>query len=293
MRYSGLILCAGLAGALGSCRSATAPPDLKAGAVAPTGYQVVVREVTAPPSLRIWTELAQSKHAPDFPLRADTFRNLARGANPAVVSIYSTQTSIGRTISDPLGILQFGLPLPRVGTALGSGFIIHRSGYVLTADHVIDRGRNIKVVLLKPREGKAEEYPAELVGKDKAAGVALLKIAPKHDLPVLPLGDSGKVEIGDQVLAVGNPYGFSHTVTSGIVSFTGRKLPSSGARGRKVEFIQIDAPINPGNSGGPLLNLSGEVVGINIAIAAQAQGIGFAVPVNAAKGAIPNLLSRR
>jgi serine protease Do len=242
---------------------------------------------------RIWTELSPKPRTLDFVVRADTFRNLARRVNPAVVSLYSTQTTLGRTISDPLGILQFGIPLPRVGTSLGSGFIIRRDGYILTADHVVSGSRKIKIVLMKNERGESVEYAAKLLGRSKAAGIALLKIEPKEPLPVLPLGDSSKLEIGDLVLAVGNPYGLSHTVTSGIVSFIGRKLPAGNRDEDQPAFIQIDAPINPGNSGGPLLNLFGEAVGINTAVAAQAQGIGFAVPVNAAKRALPGLLTRR
>jgi serine protease Do len=226
-------------------------------------------------------------------IRADTFRNLARRANPAVVSLYSTQAGLGRTISDPLGIVQFGIPLPRIGTSLGSGFIIRQDGYILTADHVVSGSRKIKIVLMENERGESVEYRAKLLGRSKEAGVALLKIEPRKPLPVLPLGDSSKLEIGDQVVAVGNPYGLSHTVTSGIVSFIGRKLSEREPRTGQLEFIQIDAPINPGNSGGPLLNLFGEAVGINTAVAAQAQGIGFAVPVNTAKRALPGLLSRR
>lgn len=256
--------------------------------------RVIVREIApGPRPARIWTELPPEPRSLDFPLRADTIRNLARKANPAVVTLYGTTMTLGRTIGDPLGILQFGVPLPRVGTALGSGFIIHPDGYILTAAHVIASSRKIKVSLFKEGDSKGEEYDAEVIGKSRDAGVSILKIKPAHPLPVLPLGDSSTIEIGDPVVAVGNPYGFSHTVTSGIVSFIGRKLPESGSRGKNVAFIQIDAPINPGSSGGPLLNLFGEVVGINTAMAAQAQGIGFAVPVNTAKEAIPALLSGR
>ncbi len=242
---------------------------------------------------RIWTELPPGPRALDFVVRADTFRNLARRANPAVVSLYSTQASLGRTISDPLGILQFGVPLPRIGTSLGSGFIIRQDGYILTADHVVSGSRKIKIVLMENERGESVEYAAKLLGRSKAAGIALLKIEPRKPLPVLPLGDSSKLEIGDQVLAVGNPYGLSHTVTSGIVSFIGRKLSEGDRDEDQLAFIQIDAPINPGNSGGPLLNLFGEAVGINTAVAAQAEGIGFAVPVNTAKRALPGLLTRR
>jgi S1-C subfamily serine protease len=250
-------------------------------------------EVAVPPGEHLWTELPPGPRSLDFAIRADTFRNLARRTNPAVVSLYSTQAGLGRTISDPLGIVQFGIPLPRIGTSLGSGFIIRQDGYILTADHVVSGSRKIKIVLMENERGESVEYGAKLLGRSKEAGVALLKIEPRKPLPVLPLGDSSTLEIGDQVVAVGNPYGLSHTVTSGIVSFIGRKLSERDRRTGQLEFIQIDAPINPGNSGGPLLNLFGEAVGINTAIAAQAQGIGFAVPVNTAKRALPGLLSRR
>lgn len=239
---------------------------------------------------RLWTEMPQQPGALDFALRADTYRKLAERANPAVVSIFSSQATLGRTISDPLGIVRFGLPLPRFGTSLGSGFIIRKDGYILTADHVVEGSRKIKVVLLADKNGHGEEYEARILGRSKKRGVALLKIEPRHALPVLPLGNSSNLKIGDQVLAVGNPYGLSHTVTSGIVSFIGRKLPEGRRKDGQLEFIQIDAPINPGNSGGPLLNLLGEAVGINTAIAPQAQGIGFAVPVNTAKQALPEFV---
>jgi len=293
------VLGAGLssAAACSSTEGSSSGPGASPAASQQPAPRGTVREIAAaPPAARIWTELPPEPRSLDFPLRADTIRNLARRANPAVVTVYGTTTTIGRTIGDPLGILQFGVPLPRIGTALGSGFIIHPDGYILTAGQVAlyTQGNKQGNKQDDPEgDSKGEEYDAEVIGKSKDAGVAILKIRPSHPLPVLPLGDSSTLEIGDPVIAVGNPYGFSHTVTSGIVSFIGRKLPESGSRGKKAAFIQIDAPINPGNSGGPLLNLFGEVVGINTAVAAQAQGIGFAVPVNVAKDAIPGLLSPR
>ncbi|MFQ5459138.1 MAG: S1C family serine protease, partial [Myxococcota bacterium] len=244
-------------------------------------------------SERLWTELPPARVDPDAPIRASTFRNLARRANPAVVSIFSTQATMGRASIDPFGILPFALPIPLIGTSLGSGFIIRADGFVLTADHVVASSRRIKIVLMADETGKAREYQAKILGRSKEAGIALLKFAPEGNLPVLPLGDSERVEIGDQVLAVGNPYGLSHTVTSGIVSFIGRELSQRRAGEKKLRFIQIDAPINPGNSGGPLLNLAGEVIGINTAVAAGAEGIGFAVPVNSAKQALPRFVRTR
>lgn len=279
------------------CRSEAPPLASKAASPAAGGaettYKVVVREGSAVPGQRLWTELPDTVRTTDFPIRANTFRDLARNANPAVVSIFSSQATIGRTISDPLGILQFGVPLPRFGTSLGSGFIIRSDGYLITADHVVEGARKIKIVLMKRGEKKGDEYEAKVLGRSAEAGVALLKIEPKQALPVLPLGDSSALEIGDQVLAVGNPYGLAHTVTSGIVSFIGRRLSDRDDDEGQLRFIQIDAPINPGNSGGPLLNLYGEVIGINTAVAAEAQGIGFAVPINKAKEALPGFVNQR
>ena len=158
--------------------------------------------------------------------------------------------------------------------ALGSGVIVDSDGYVLTNNHVIAGAEEITVKL---KNGK--EYQAEIVGRDKKTDLALIRIKTDHRLPYLKLGDSDKLKVGDWVLAVGNPFGLENTVTAGIVSAKGRVI---GA-GPYDDFIQTDASINPGNSGGPLINLDGEVVGINTAIVAQGQGIGFAIPINLAK----------
>ena len=127
--------------------------------------------------------------------------------------------------------------------------------------------------------GDKEEYKAQVVGRDPKTDLAVLKIKPKENLPVAQLGNSDQTNVGDWVLAIGNPFGLSHTVTSGIVSAKGRVI---GA-GPYDNFIQTDASINPGNSGGPLFNMKGEVVGINTAILPYGQGIGFAIPINTAK----------
>jgi len=164
--------------------------------------------------------------------------------------------------------------------SLGSGFIISKDGYIFTNNHVIEKADEIMVKL---SDGK--EYKAEVKGADKNTDIALLKIDPKDDLPVVALGDSNALRVGEWVMAIGNPFGLSQTVTAGIVSATGRVI---GA-GPYDDFIQTDASINPGNSGGPLFNLAGEVVGINTAIIAQGQGIGFAIPVDLAKSILPDL----
>jgi serine protease Do len=159
--------------------------------------------------------------------------------------------------------------------SLGSGFIVDRDGYIITNNHVVAGAEEIKVKLADGRQ-----FKAKVIGRDPKTDLALIKItAIFENLPVLGLGDSDAIRVGDWVLAVGNPFGLEHTVTQGIISATGRVI---GA-GPYDNFLQTDAPINPGNSGGPLVNLKGEVIGINSAVVAAGQGIGFAIPSNLAK----------
>jgi serine protease Do len=164
--------------------------------------------------------------------------------------------------------------------SLGSGFLIDLEGHIVTNNHVIEGADEIKVKLA---DGK--EYDAKLVGRDPNTDLALIKIKGSSALVPLQMGDSENLDVGSWVVAIGSPFGLEQTVTAGIVSAKGRVI---GA-GPYDNFIQTDASINPGNSGGPLLNLSGEVVGINTAIVAQGQGIGFAIPVNLAKNIIDQL----
>ncbi len=163
---------------------------------------------------------------------------------------------------------------------LGSGFIISKEGYIVTNNHVVAKAEDIEVIL----EG-GKSYKADVVGKDPKTDLALLKIEPQEDLPLVKLGTSDNLKIGDWVVAIGNPFGLGHTVTAGIVSAKGRIL----GLGAYADFIQTVAAINPGNSGGPLFNLQGEVVGVNTAIIAQGQGIGFAIPIDLAKEIIKQL----
>ncbi len=164
--------------------------------------------------------------------------------------------------------------------SLGSGFIIDKQGYIVTNNHVIEGADEIKVKL-----NNGNEYEAKIVGRDPNTDIALIKIKPKEELPVVELGDSDALKIGEWVVAIGSPFGLEHTVTAGIVSAKGRVIGS----GPYDDFIQTDASINPGNSGGPLINMEGKVIGINTAIIASGQGIGFAVPINLAKGIIEQL----
>ena len=164
--------------------------------------------------------------------------------------------------------------------SLGSGFVIDEKGFIVTNNHVIEAADEIQVRL---NDGK--EYDAEIVGRDPNTDLALIRVSSPARLPAVQFGDSDLLEVGQWVVAIGNPFGLEHTVTAGIVSAKGRVIGS----GPYDDFIQTDASINPGNSGGPLINLNGKVVGINTAIISNAQGIGFAVPINLAKGIIDQL----
>jgi len=199
-----------------------------------------------------------------------SFAALARRAAPAVVNIYVLQMMQG---SNP------GQHVQR--EAQGSGFIIDPDGFIVTNNHVVMGSQQIKVRLLDQRE-----FEATIVGVDQKTDLALIKIN-AHGLPYLRFGDSDDLQVGEWVIAIGNPLGLGHTVTAGIVSAKGRVL---GA-GPYDDFIQTDASINPGNSGGPLINMRGEVVGINTLIAnpQEAQGIGFAIPSNLARVIISQL----
>lgn len=165
--------------------------------------------------------------------------------------------------------------------ALGSGFVISEEGLILTNNHVVEKATEIKIKLLT-----GKEYDAKLVGRDPKTDLALIKVQPDNDFPKpVLLGNSDALRVGDWVMAVGNPFGLGHTVTTGIISAKSRIL---GA-GPYDDFLQTDAAINPGNSGGPLFNMQGQVIGINAAIIAQGQGIGFAIPINMAKELLPQL----
>jgi serine protease Do len=167
--------------------------------------------------------------------------------------------------------------------SLGSGFIIDREGYIVTNNHVVDGADEVKVKL-----ANGKEFDAKVIGRDSKTDLALIKINGSSDLQPLKMGNSDDAKIGSWVVAIGSPFGLEQTVTAGIVSAKGRIIGS----GPYDNFIQTDASINPGNSGGPLINMKGEVIGINTAIIASGQGIGFAIPVNTASDVIPQLKSK-
>ena len=170
-------------------------------------------------------------------------------------------------------------------TSLGSGVIIDGNrGFILTNAHVISQASTITIVLQDERE-----FDAQVVGADPDSDLAVLRIRPETPLPAVSMGSSADLMIGESVIAIGNPFGFSHTVTTGVISAVNRSIRS----GERIfqDFIQIDASINPGNSGGPLLNINGELIGINTAIYAQAQGIGFAIPIDTARRIVDDLIA--
>lgn len=236
-------------------------------------FVVVAAMFTIAPLLqaedKLWTELGTGEKG-DLagPVPRTAFAELADALSPAVVHI-----EVDR-----------GVPgyIPMEG--MGSGFIINAHGYVLTNHHVVDDARKIRVIL-----PGSDEYAATLVGADPRTDLALLKIDTAEELPVAPLGDSDALRIGEWVLAIGNPFGLERTVTAGIVSAKDRKQPRPRDRPTYSNYIQTDASINPGNSGGPLINMRGEVIGINTLIQAGAQGIGFAIPINMVKLLLPQL----
>ncbi len=221
-----------------------------------------------------------------------SFADLAERVSPAIVNI-RTKKTLGdpsqRTPRNPLEEF-FGLqPFfrgPRQVPSLGTGFVIRSDGYIVTNNHVIEDVDKIEVHF-----SDETELEATVIGRDPKTDIALIKVEPKDDLRALPFGDSDSMRPGDWVVAVGNPFGLEHTVTAGIVSAKHRQINRDESR-RFDDFIQTDAAINPGNSGGPLLNLKGEVVGINTAINPQANTIGFAVPINLAKAILPQLETR-
>jgi len=164
--------------------------------------------------------------------------------------------------------------------SLGSGFILDRDGYVVTNNHVVENADEIKVKL-----ANGQEFEAKVIGRDPKTDLALIKIKASSDLQPLKMGNSDEMKVGSWVVAIGSPFGLEQTVTAGIISAKGRIIGS----GPYDNFIQTDASINPGNSGGPLINMKGEVIGINTAIVASGQGIGFAIPINTARDVLPQL----
>jgi S1-C subfamily serine protease len=224
--------------------------------------------------------LAQPRPAADAGPAARTVQDIYRGAGPGVVFIEARGVS---------GESPFGFPQEQRGTATGSGFVIDREGYIVTNDHVVAGANDVTV---RFTEG-GEDVKAEVKGRDPSTDLALLKVDPDDArLVPIPIGDSGAVKVGDPVVAIGNPFGLSRTVTTGIVSAQQRKIDAPNGFAI-TGAIQTDASINPGNSGGPLLDARGRVIGVNSQIATGggqgSVGIGFAVPAETVKRVVPDL----
>ncbi|MGH7778866.1 MAG: DegQ family serine endoprotease [Candidatus Binataceae bacterium] len=244
------------------------------------------------PETRFWTDL--SADAGGHIAKVQTFPDfvdLAARLSPAVVNISAEEPDIseGGEGEEPGRHRGFSGPFAPFGhqhsKSLASGFIISKDGYILTNEHAVDNPAKVTVTLQN-----GHTYPAKVIGQDKKTDIALLKIDAGRDLPVAPLGDSDQVRVGEWVMAIGNPFGFDHSVTAGIVSAKGRFIPDNFD-----QFLQTDASINPGNSGGPLIDLRGAVVGVNSAIYTQtgaSMGIGFAIPINLVKEELPQLRNK-
>ena len=229
----------------------------------------------------------------EVPMVPANFSDLAEKVRPGVVNIQVVKKvqNVGfafpNSPGDPFGenspfgrFFQDNPSADQKQEGVGSGFVISEEGFILTNNHVVDGAEQIKVKL-----ANGNEYDAKVVGRDSKTDIALVKIDGVKDLHVLPLGNSADLKVGSWVVAIGSPFGLEQTVTQGIVSGKGRVIGS----GPYDDFIQTDASINPGNSGGPLVNMKGEVIGINTAINASGQGIGFAIPIDMAKSIIPQL----
>jgi len=281
------------------------------------GMVIASRLDLTPPSA------AQNIAAPPFntapitgTISATTFRDVAKAVTPAVVNIRTESRQRTQDLSeffgggggggsDDLFERFFGQggggqgrqrPQPReqVVQAAGTGFIIDKAGFILTNNHVVEGATKIEVSLFG--EDADQEYAAKVIGRDPLTDSALIELTekPNHTLPEIKFGDSSQVQPGDWVMAIGNPFGLAHTVSVGVISALERPFPTT--EGRSTQVLQTDAAINPGNSGGPLLNIRGEVIGINSAIYTDARqagniGIGFAIPINTVRELLPQLRS--
>lgn len=229
--------------------------------------------------------------SPSAFLGPETIQNIVKQTGPAVVKIETevkVQGPENPFFNDPFFRQFFGdqFKQPGVAKELGSGFVVSKDGYIVTNNHVVANATKIDVFLTD----RKEPYVAKLIGSDEQLDLAILKIDADDNLPFLEFGDSDKLEVGSWVIAIGNPYGLDHTVTVGVISAKGRPLNING--NQFTDLLQTDASINPGNSGGPLINLQGKVIGINNAINAQAQGIGFAIPSSTVTQVLDQLMNQ-
>ena len=226
------------------------------------------------------------------PVGSDIIADMVDKTSPAVVKVETVtknDNSYDPFFNDPFYQEFFGFQSPyrsqpNISSGMGSGFIISADGYILTNEHVISGASEIHITL----SDKEEPLPAKVIGSDTELDLAVLKIDATK-LPFLELGNDDDIRVGNWVVAIGNPYGLDHTVTTGVISAKSRPVQVEDRQYKNL--LQTDASINPGNSGGPLLNLAGQVIGINTAVNASAQGIGFAIPVNTVKAVLDTLIT--
>jgi serine protease Do len=279
-------------------------------ASAAVGMVIASRLDLSPPSAAQTVAVPPANVAPlGGPIDATTFRNIAKVVTPSVVNIRTEQKQRSQELTDFFGgggddLLErfFGggqgaprqrqQPRDQVSVAAGTGFVISKDGLILTNNHVVEGATKIEVGFYGDESDVT--YNAKVVGRDPLTDSALIELTekPQRDLAEVKFGDSAQMQPGDWVMAIGNPFGLSHTVSVGVISATERPFPVADSRWQDV--LQTDAAINPGNSGGPLLNVRGEVVGINSAIYADARqqgniGIGFAIPINVVRELLPQL----
>ncbi|MEG6616408.1 trypsin-like peptidase domain-containing protein [Peptococcaceae bacterium 1198_IL3148] len=232
----------------------------------------------------------QTENVVTYPgIGPNTIAEIVEKASPAVVKIETlvVEEVNNPLLNDPFFRQFFGgniEPQAKARPGLGSGFIVSKDGYIVTNQHVIDGASKIQVRI----KGQDEPIPAEVAGADYDLDLAVLKIKANKDLPTLKLGNSDAIKVGHWVIAIGSPYGLEDTVTVGVISAKERPVDIEDRHYKHL--LQTDASINPGNSGGPLFNLNGEVVGINTAVNAQAQGIGFAIPTSTVQEVLDELI---
>ncbi|MSO30722.1 MAG: Do family serine endopeptidase [Acidobacteria bacterium] len=285
------------------------------------GMVIASRLGLAPESGAQTTAPPQNKQPISGPIDSTTFRTIAKTVTPMVVNIRTESRQKGQDLSDFFGgggsggnggnggnddpferffgggggqRRQQQAPKEQIAVAAGTGFIIDKAGFILTNNHVVEGATKIEVSLYG--EDDDHLYKARVVGRDPLSDSALIELTekPNHVLPEVKFGDSSQMQPGDWVMAIGNPFGLAHTVSVGVISAVERSFPV--ADGRSAQVLQTDAAINPGNSGGPLLNVRGEVVGINTAIYSDSRqsgniGIGFAMPINLVRDLLPQLRS--
>jgi serine protease Do len=238
----------------------------------------------------LWLSLAPAAARADRDSRRTPIVSAVERVAPATVNITSTQ-QVRRAnpfFGDPFFDQFFERyvdPRPRTAQNLGTGVIIDRSGHVLTNEHVLAGATETRVTLSDGRE-----FRCEVIGTDPDNDLGVLRIQADDPLPVAPLGDSDDAMIGETVIAIGNPFGLNHTITTGVLSATQRSIQAPRGGRAYHGFLQTDASINPGNSGGPLVNADGEVIGVNTAILGNAEGIGFAIPINRARRIVQELI---